>query len=121
MSSGDPQATPRRRRGLLDPEDLRASHVRSQGTAEGLDQVRKWVLSILLVSTIRHLAFGVAAIPVFKDDLTSVGQAVMLVVSACLGVTAVVTGRLIHGRSPYSLWLVLGLVPAALGTWLTVL
>ncbi len=113
------QATPRRRRGLLDPEDLRGSHLRSQGSAEGLDQVRKWVLSILLVSTILHLAFGVAAIPVFKADLPTVGQVVMLTVSACIGLTAVATGRLIHGRSPLSAWLLLGLVPAALGTWFT--
>lgn len=121
MTSGGPQATPRRRRGLLDPQDLRGSHLRSQGTAEGLDQVRTWVLSILLVSTILHLAIGVAAIPVFKDDLSSVGQAVMLVVAAGMGVTAVATGRLIHGRSPATPWLVLGLVPAALGTWFTLL
>ena len=110
---------PPRRRGLLNPEDLRGSHLRSQGTAEGLDQVRKWVLSILLVSTILHLAFGVAAIPVFKDDLSTLGRAVMLSVAACIGVTAVVAGRLIHGRAPLSLWLVLGLVPAAVGTWFT--
>ena len=50
----------RRRRGLLDPNDLRASHVRSQGSVEGLDHVRQWVLSILLVSTILHLAAGLA-------------------------------------------------------------
>ena len=113
-------APSRRRRGLLDPQDLRGSHLRSQGTQEGLDQVRRWVLSILLVSTILHLAVGIAAIPAFKDDLSTLGQVVLLTVAACVGVIAIVAGRLIHSRSPLSLWLVLGLVPAALGAWLTV-
>jgi hypothetical protein len=113
------QAPPRRRRGLLDPEDLRGSHLRSQGTLAGLDQVRRWVLSILAVSTILHLSVGVAAIPVFKHDLSPAGRAVLLVISACIGLIAVVAGRLIHGRRPMSAWTLLGLVPAVLGTWLT--
>ena len=109
----------RRRRGLLDPDDLRASHVRSQGSVEGLDHVRQWVLSILLVSTILHLAAGTALIPVVRDDISAVGQGTLLVISALIGLMAVATGRLIHHKHPASLWLVLGLVPALAGTWFT--
>lgn len=106
-----------RRRGLLDPADLRASHLRSQGTQEGLDNVRRWVLSILLVSTILHLAGGTAALAVFKDGVSDVGRAVMLVIAGCIGVVAVAAGRLLHERPPLSPWLLLGLVPAFVGTW----
>ena len=113
----DPTTT-RRRRGLLDSSDLHASHLRSQGTQAGLDHVRRWVLSVLLVSTILHLAAGTAALAVFRDELTDVGRAVLLVVSACLGVVAVATGLLIHERRPVSAWLLLGLLPALVGTWL---
>jgi hypothetical protein len=111
--------TPRRRRGLLDPADLRASHLRSQGTRDGLQKVQRWVLSILVVSTILHLSVGTAAIPVFKDDLSTTGQAVLLAVSACIGLIAVSAGRLIHERSPVSAWTLLGLLPAVLATWFT--
>ena len=111
--------TPRRRRGLLDPADLRASHLRSQGTRDGLQRVQRWVMSVLVVSTILHLAAGTAAIPVFKDDLSVTGQVVLLGVSAGIGLVAVAAGRLIHARSPVSAWALLGLVPAAVGTWFT--
>ncbi len=112
-------ASPRRRRGLLDPADLRGSHLRSQGSQAGLDQVRRWVLSVLVVSTILHLSVGTAAIPAFRDDLSRTGQVVLLVISACIGLIAVVAGRLIHERRPMSAWVLLGLVPAVLGAWLT--
>ncbi|GAA1919401.1 hypothetical protein [Nocardioides marmoribigeumensis] len=115
----DRPAAPPRRRGLLDPDDLRGSHLRSQGTQADLDRVRRWVLSVLLVSTILHLAAGTAALAAFRDDLSGLGQVVLLGLSACVGVIAVVAGRLIHERRPLSTWLVLGLVPALVGTWLT--
>ena len=110
---------PRRRRGLLDPDDLRGSHVRSQGDAQSLDHVRRWVMSILVVTTILHLAAGTALIPVVRDDISAVGQVVLLFLAACVGVVAVAAGRLIHQRTPWSLWLLLGLLPAAAGAWFT--
>ncbi len=115
--SVDTDTPARRRRGLLDPADLRGSHLRSQGSAAGLEQVRRWVLSILLVSTILHLSAGTAALAAFRGDLSATGVAVLLVVSACVGVLAIVTGRLIHSRSPLSPWLLLGLLPAVAGAW----
>jgi hypothetical protein len=115
----DAPAPVRRRKGLLDPNDLRGSHLRSQGTLEGLDHVRRWVLSVLIVSTILHLSAGTAALAVFKDDLSSVGAVVLLVVSAVVGVLAVLAGRVIHGRHPLSTWLVLGLVPSIAGATFT--
>ena len=113
----DTSARAPRRRGLLDPADLRGSHLRSQGSRAGLQQVQRWVLSVLVVSTILHLASGTAAIAVLKDGLSATGEAVLVGISACIGVLAVVAGRLIHGRHPASAWLLLGLLPAAVATW----
>ena len=115
----DTPAPARRRKGLLDPADLRGSHLRSQGTLEGLDHVRQWVLSVLIVSTILHLAAGTAALAVFRDDLSSSGRVVLLIVAACIGVLAVVAGRVIHRRPPLSAWLLLGLVPSVVGAAFT--
>ena len=36
-----------------------------------------------------------------------------------IGVIAVAAGLLIHGRRPLSPWLLLGLLPAAVGAWFT--
>ena len=108
----------RRRRGLLDPSDLHGSHLRSQGSHHGLQRVQRWVLSILLVSTILHLAAGTAALAAFKDDVSQLGRTVLLAVAGCVGLLAVAAGRLIHERSPFSPWVLLGLVPAVLGAWL---
>ncbi len=110
---------PPRRRGLLDPADLRASHVRSQGSAEHLEHVRQWVLSILIVTTILHLAAGTALVPVLREDISTIGKSVLLVISACIGVLAVSAGLLIHRRSPVSAWPLLGLLPAVVGAWFT--
>lgn len=109
--------TPPRRRGLLDPNDLRGSHLRSQGSPQDLDTVRRWVLSILLVSTILHLAAGIALIPVLRDDIALAGHLVLLTISACVGVIAVGVGLVIHRRSPVSGWLLLGLLPAVVAAW----
>ena len=108
-----------RRRGLLDPDDLHGSHVRSQGAVEDLNHVREWVLSILLVSTFLHFAAGFALVPVVRDDISTVGRLVLLLIAACIGALAIAGGRLIHQRSVITPWLVAGLVPAAVGAWFT--
>ena len=39
-------------------------------------------------------------------------------IAAAIGVLAVATGLVIHGKSPLSPWLLLGLVPGLVGLWL---
>lgn len=108
-----------RRRGLLDPDDLRGSHIRSQGRVEDLNHVREWVLSILLVSTFLHFAAGFALVPVVREDISTTGQLVLLLIAACIGALAIAGGRLIHQRSVWSPWLLAGVVPAVVGAWFT--
>jgi hypothetical protein len=110
---------PRRPRHLLDPNDLHGSHVRSQGDTASLRRTQKWVLSVLVVTTILHLAAGVSVAAIFMND-DRVGARVGLnPIAAVIGVAAVAVGLMIHGKRPLSWWLLLGLLPAVVGAWLT--
>ncbi|MET0838445.1 MAG: hypothetical protein ABWY19_06670 [Marmoricola sp.] len=109
----------RRPRHLLDPEDLRRSHQRSQGTQESLGNVQKWVMSALAVTTIAHLAGGVAILAISMDDAPLDARIGLNVVAAFIGVAAVATGLMIHGKKPLSWWLLLGLLPGIVGAWFT--
>jgi len=116
----DDQAPPvRRARHLLDPADLHGSHLRSQGTSQSLSKVQKWVLSVLAVTTILHLAGGVAAAAVFTDAARVDARVGLNLIAAVIGVLGVAVGLLIHGRRPLSWWLVLGLLPGLVGALLT--
>jgi len=110
---------PARPRHLLDPADLHAHHVRSQGSRESLTRVQTWVMSVLAVTTILHLALGAAAVALFApaDRLDArIGANVM---AGVIGVLAVAVGFMIHRRSPLTGWLVLGLLPGLVGAWFT--
>jgi len=114
------QATPpvRRPRHLLDPADLHRSHRSSQSSTESLTKVQRWVMSVLAVTTILHLAAGLVIAAVFMDDTRQGAQIGLTVIAAIIGVLAVVTGRLIHAKSPLTPWLLAGLIPALVGFWL---
>jgi hypothetical protein len=107
----------RRPRHLLDPDDVRGSHLRSIGDQQTLTRVQRWVMSILAVTTILHLSAGVAVAGVFVDALDA--RIGLNVLSALIGMIAVAAGLLIHEKRPVSPWLLLGLLPAAVGAWFT--
>src|SRR3954454_18244395 len=109
--AGGTGAGARRPRHLLDPDDVRGSHVRSIGDQQTLTKVQRWVMSILAVTTILHLAAGAAVAAVFVDELYA--RIGLNVLSGLIGVIAVAAGLLIHGKRPLSPWLLLGLLPAA--------
>jgi hypothetical protein len=109
----------RRQRHLLDPEDLRGSHQRSQGSAESLSRVQMWVTSVLVVTTLDHLAGGVASVAVFTDDARLDARIGLNIIAAVTGCLAVAAGLMIHKRSPLSWWLLLGLLPGVIGAWFT--
>ena len=77
--------------------------------------VQRWVMSILAVTTVLHMAGGIALAAAYIDKQSS--QIGLLVISAAFGILAIVSGLLIHGRGALSPLLVVGVVPAALGTW----
>jgi hypothetical protein len=109
----------RRPRHLLDPEDLHGSHQRSQGTAESLSRVQMWVMSVLVVTTLGHLAAGVALAAVFTDAPRLDARIGLNVIAAVIGCLAVAAGLMIHKRSPLSWWLLVGLLPGVIGAWFT--
>jgi len=109
---------PRRPRHLLDPDDLAQSHRRSQSSNESLTNVQRWVMSVLAVTTILHLAAGLVVAAYFMDSSRTGARVGLSVIAGVIGVFAVVAGRLIHGKSALSPWLLLGLAPGLVGVWL---
>jgi hypothetical protein len=108
----------RRPRHLLDPNDLQQSHRRSQSSQESLGKVQRWVMSVLAVTTILHLAAGLVLAAVFMDESRLDARIGLNVLAAVIGVMAAATGRLIHHKNPVSPWLLLGLTPGLVGLWL---
>jgi hypothetical protein len=80
-----------------------------------LTHVQRWVLSVLAVFTIAHLAIGlvIAALSVRADDMSA--RIGLTVIAGIFGVLAVAAGQLIHRRNPLNAWLLLGLLPGIVG------
>lgn len=71
-------------------------------------------MSVLAVTTILHLVVGLVIAGVTLDR--PVGSRVGLtVVAGIFGAIAVATGRGIHAKAVLSPWLLLGVVPTAVG------
>ena len=119
VASGGSSPQRRRPRHLLDPADLHGSHQRSQGTAESLSRVQMWVMSVLMVTTLGHLAGGVVLVAVFTDDARLDARIGLNVIAAVIGCLAVAAGLMIHKKSPLTWWLLLGLLPGVIGAWFT--
>jgi hypothetical protein len=114
------QATPpvRRARHLLDPADLHRSHRSRQSSNESLTKVQRWVMSVLAGTTILHFAAGLVLAAVFMDEPRPGARIALVSMAAIIGMLAVATGRLIHAKSPFTPWVLLGLIPALVGFWL---
>src|SRR5262245_56307641 len=103
----------RRRRHLMNPANPQRPSVESRE----ITRVQQWVLSVLVATTILHLAVGLAVAGVYADG-TRAGAGVGLnVLAGVCGVAAVLAARLIHGLKPVSWWLLLGPVPGLVGLW----
>ncbi|WP_457111524.1 hypothetical protein [Marmoricola sp. URHA0025 HA25] len=117
--SAESTAPRKRPRHLIDPDaprrprDLAAERQR-------LTTVQQWVLSALAVTTILHMSAGLILAAMFLPEERGAGAQVGLnVIAAAFGVMAVAVARAIHRRSPLSAWLLLGLIPGIVGSWLT--
>jgi len=104
---------PRRARHLMDPSQPRKPT--SPEDLARLDRVQKWVLSVLTVTTIGHLALGLvlAALTITEDSPGA--QVGLCVLASVTGVIAVAAGFAIHRRAPLTPWLLLGLIPGIVG------
>jgi hypothetical protein len=118
MADPAPPSPVRRPRHLLDPSDLHRSHRSSQSSSESLTNVQRWVMSVLAVTTILHLAAGLVVAAVFMDESRLGSRVGLIVIAGIIGMLAVATGRMIHAKSPITPWLLLGLAPALVGLWL---
>ena len=118
MASSVPARRQEKGRGhLLDMNAPRQVVEDPEKDARDLARVQKWVMSVLAVTTILHLVGGLVIAAVALDG--PVGSRVGLtVVAGIFGALAVAAGRGIHGRAVLSPWLLLGVVPTAVGLWL---
>jgi hypothetical protein len=106
----------RRARHLMDPSQPRPA-VRPEDL-QRLERVQKWVLSILLVTTILHLSAGLGiAAQYVEDDAVSAGIG-LSVLAGAFGVIAVAAGLAIHKQAIASPWLLLGVVPGLVSVYL---
>jgi len=78
-----------------------------------------WVMSVLVVTTLEHLAGGVALVAVFTDDARLDARVGLNVIAAVIGCLALAAGLMIHKRSPLSWWLLIGVLPGVIGAWFT--
>ena len=107
MSSDRPPV----RRHLMDPANPRPQNREPMS----LGTVQKWVLSTLAATTIMHLAIGLVVAAAFAERLDA--RIGLLVIATAFGLLAMVAALLIHQHRVVSAWLLLGLVPSAVGAF----
>ena len=74
------------------------SHVRSVGTLEELTRVQRWVMSILLATTILHFSAGLAIAAFFMEKDRVDARVGLNVLTSVTGVLAVAGVRALHGQ-----------------------
>ncbi|WP_210504182.1 hypothetical protein [Nocardioides xinjiangensis] len=107
------------RRHLLDLDAPRQVVKDPEQDARDLARVQRWVMSTLAVTTVLHLVVGLVLAAVMLDDSPASSKVGLNVIAGIFGAIAVAIARAIHGRRIASPWLLLGVVPTAIGLWLT--
>lgn len=120
MASSVPARRQEKGRGhLLDLDAPRRVIQDPEKDARDLARVQRWVMSTLAVTTILHLVVGLVVAAVMLDDAPDTSKIGLTVIAGIFGSMAVATGLAIHGKRIVSPWLLLGVVPTAVGLWLT--
>jgi hypothetical protein len=120
MASSVPARRQEKGRGhLLDLDAPRRVIQDPEKDARDLARVQRWVMSTLAVTTILHLAAGLVVAAVMLDDTPDSSKIGLNVIAGIFGAMAVATALAIHGKRILSPWLLLGVVPTAVGLWLT--
>lgn len=119
VSSTPSRHQDKRRRHLLDLDAPRRVVRDPAADEKSLGQVQRWVMSTLAVITILHMSAGLILAAMYLDDATPASQIGLNVIAGAFGVLAVIVALGIHGRRILSPWLLLGLLPTAVGLWLT--
>jgi hypothetical protein len=109
MSMSRPPAP---RKHLMVPGQPRPTQRQSSITS-----VQRWVMSVLVTTTILHLAAGLVVAAYYAHPTSS--QVGLLVISGLFGMMAFEAAVLIHRKPLLSWWLLPGLIPAVVGVlWL---
>src|SRR5690242_12247615 len=111
----------RRAKHLIDPANPRPRPTGEERRLEQarLNRVREWVTSALAVTTVFHLSVGLSIAAIFIDDDKLAARIGLNVIGAVLLVAGIAGARAIHHKNPVSAWLLLGVLPAAVGAFLT--
>lgn len=107
------QQAPRRRRHLMDPDNPRPAP--PPPGSKAIEGVQKWVLSVLVATTILHLSAGLVIAAVFVDEANHAARIGLNVIAGAFGVISVAVALVIHRRPILSPWLLLGLAPTVIG------
>ena len=108
------QQPPKRPRHLMDPNNpVRTVNDRS------LTNVQRWVMSVLAVFTIAHLAIGIAIAGNAVPENAMAARVGLSIIAGAFGVIGVATGFLVHAKNPFTWpyvgWLPVGLIPGVVG------
>ena len=79
-------------------------------------RVQQWVTSVLVFTLIEHFSGGIVVAALFAPKESS--RIGLLVIAGITGLIAVGAFRFLHQWRILSPWLVLGLLPAAVGVYL---
>jgi len=120
MASSLPARRTEKGRGhLLDLDAPRQVIKDPDKDAADLARVQRWVMSTLAVTTILHLVVGLVVAAVMLDDAPTSSTVGLNVIAGIFAASAVAAFRAIHGKPILSPWLLLGVVPTAVGLLLT--
>lgn len=131
---GSPHATAYADNVTQQPNAPRARHLmdpnapRERATAEDiarLERVQRWVMSVLVATTIFHLSVGLVIGAAFIDDNERVAQVGLCLLGGAFGFLAVMAGYAIHRQAVtaarIAIALGIGSVPTLVGLYFIVL
>jgi hypothetical protein len=116
VSATQPRVSSARRRHLMDPDAPRPARD-TAAELRRLSTVQRWVMSALVVTTIAHLSAGLVLLATHLPSPTRSAEIGLNVIAGAFGAVAVASALAIHQRRVVSWWLLLGLVPTAIGLW----
>ncbi len=82
------------------------------------EQVQKWVVTVLVVVIGGHLAEALVIFGLMAPEDHPASRIGLLIIAGAVGLLAAGGVRAVHRRRILSLWVLLGLLPAATGVYL---
>ena len=113
-----PAGAPRRRH-LMDPNAPRTAP--DPKDLERLHRVQRRVVSVLVVTTVLHLSVGLVIAADHVAEGREDASLALCLIAAIFMIGGIAGTLLVNHRSWRSPWLLLGLLPAVVGIWWTVL